>query len=423
MNRFLSIIFTVLMFGVVGLGGFVVLNVLKPKPEQATERPAGLSVFVERIKTDDLQFSVKAQGEVRPRREIIVAPQISGRIAYVSPDFIDGGFIRKGQVLVRLEDADYRLGVVRAQAGVASAEQRLAREQAEAEIARQDLASLGITDSSPLARREPQLLEAQASLDSANAQLADAELALGRTAVIAPFTGRVREKNVDTGQFVSPGTSLGRIFATDVVEVSMPITDEQLGQLGLPLAFAETPDAKGPTVTFSGGVGGEVRTWTGRVTRTSAAVNPRTRLINVIAELEDPYGAGADNGAPMAPGLFVTAQVTGTHVDDLLLAPRAALRSGNKIFLCDPEAGELRIHEIEVVYSSPEGAWFRSDDVANGDLAVISPLQAPFDGMSIIGVERLPDGTTVTYNPALDEAKAEDTENAGDATVASIQGD
>ncbi len=425
MNRFLSIFFTFFMFAVVGLGGFFVLNVLKPKPEQAGERPAGLSVFVERVESDDLQFSVKAQGEVRPRREILVAPQISGRIAYVSPDFIDGGFIRKGQVLIRLEDADYRLGVVRAQAGVASAEQRLAREEAEAEIARQDLASLGVADSSPLARREPQLAEAQASLDSAKAQLADAELALSRTAVIAPFTGRVREKNVDTGQFVSPGMSLGSIFATDVVEVLLPITDEQLGQLGLPLAFAETASTPGPAVTFSGSVGGEVREWSGRVTRTSAAVNPSTRLINVIAQLEDPYGAGADDGAPMAPGLFVTAQIIGTNVDGLLLAPRAALRSGNKIFLCDPDAGELRIHEIDVVFSSPEGAWFNSGDIQVGDLAVISPLQAPFDGMSIIGVERLPDGSTVTYNPALEEESADNGggEGAADATVASIQGD
>ena len=148
---------TVVMLLGIGVGGFVVLNTLKPKPEQAAERPSGLSVFGEQVVKDDLVFAIQAQGEVRPQREILVAPQIAGRIAYVSSDFIDGGFIRKGQVLIRLENADYKLGVVRAQSGVASAEQRLAREQAEAEIAQQDLISLGITDSSPLARREPQL--------------------------------------------------------------------------------------------------------------------------------------------------------------------------------------------------------------------------------------------------------------------------
>lgn len=423
MNRFLSILITLVMLIGIGGGGYIVLNVLKPKPEQAPERPVGLSVFGEQVARDDLVFSVQAQGEVRPQREILVAPQIPGRISFVSEDFIDGGFIRKGQVLIRLENADYRLGVVRAQSGVASAEQRLAREQAEAEIARQDLISLGIEDSSPLARREPQLLEAQAGLDSAEAQLADAELALARTAVTSPFTGRVREKNVDRGQFVSPGTPLGRIFATDVVEVAMPISDDQLGQLGLPLAFAETATAPGPAVVFSGNVGGEPRRWHGRITRTSAAVNPRTRLINVIAELDDPYGKGADNGAPMAPGLFVTARVEGSRIDDLYVVPRGAVRSGNKIFLGDTEAGQLRIHEIDLVHSDPDGAWFRSDVVAVGDLAIISPLQAPFDGMSIVVLERQPDGSILTHEPTSDEAASGDVSGTTSTVTAAADGD
>ena len=407
MSRIFPVIVTILVLAIVGVGGLAVLKVLEPKPEQAPERPAGLSVFVEQVQPDDLIFTVEAQGEVRPQREILVSPQISGRIAYVSPDFTDGGFIRTGQVLVRLEDADYKLGVVRAQAGVASAEQRLAREQAEADIARQDLENLGITDSSPLARREPQLQEARAALDSALALLSDAELALQRTAITAPFTGRVREKSADTGQFVSPGMSLGQIFATDVVEVAIPITDEQLGQLDLPLAFAESETNRGPRVVFRGDVGGEPREWIGRVTRTAAAINPRTRLINVIAELDDPYGAGADNGAPMAPGLYVTASVEGGRVDDLLVAPRGALRSGNKIFLYDDEAGVLRIHEIDVVHSDPGGAWFRSDIVKPGDFAITSPLQAPFDGMSILGLERMPDGSIITHEPkSQDDASA-----------------
>ena len=136
---------------------FPVLNMLKPPPEKAEELPGGLNVFAEAIVTDDLKLTVEAQGEVRPQREVTVSPQISGRISYVSPDFIDGNFIRRGQLLVRLETADYELGIVRARSQVASAEQRLAREEAEAKIAIQDIEDLGLEDSSPLARREPQL--------------------------------------------------------------------------------------------------------------------------------------------------------------------------------------------------------------------------------------------------------------------------
>jgi len=427
MSRIISIIFTVIILVGLGVIAFMTVQILKPEPEQADEKFAGLSVFSEQVSMADLDFAVSAQGEVRPQREIIVAPQISGRIEYVSPDFLDGGFIRKGQVLVRLEVADYQLAVVRAQSGVASAEQRLAREQAEAEIARQDLINLGITDSSPLARREPQLAEARASLESAKAQLADAELALGRTAVVAPFDGRVREENVDVGQFASPGQSLGRVFATDIVEVALPITDDELGQLGLPLAFAETSTAPGPEVTFRASVAGAPRTWTGRVTRTSAAVNAQTRLINVIAELQDPYGAGADDGAPMAPGLFVNAEIAGTKIENLLVAPRSAIRSGNNIFIGDPEAGQLRIYPVDMVFSSPNGAWFRSADVAVGDLAITSPIRGSNNGMSVTILERLEDGSIKNHNEAVqsddaDETSTED-ETSDEAALVASTGD
>lgn len=417
MSRFISIILSILALAGMGAAAFVTIQVLKPEPEQADEKFAGLSVFAERVGREDLDFTVKAQGEVRPQREIVVAPQISGRIAYVSPDFIDGGFIRRGQVLVRLEAADYQLAVVRAQSGVASAEQRLAREVAEAEIARQDLENLGITDSSPLARREPQLAEAEAALESAKAQLADAELALGRTAVVAPFDGRVREENVDVGQFASPGQSLGRVFATDIVEVALPITDEQLGQLDLPLAFAESANAPGPRVVFSAPVAGIDRQWIGRVTRTSAAVNSQTRLINVIAELNDPYGIGSDNGAPMAPGLFVSAEIDGTQIEDLLVAPRSAIRGGNNIFIGEPAEGELRIFPVDLVYSSSEGAWFRSNDVDVDALAIVSPIRGSNDGMSITILERLEDGTIMNHNDAAGSA-AGDNERDNVADVA-----
>jgi len=418
MSRIISIIITiVVLLGLAGLA-FTTVQMLKPEPEQADEKFSGLSVFSEEVTVEDLDFTITAQGEVRPQREIVVAPQISGRIAYVSSDFIDGGFIRRGQVLVRLETADYQLAVVRAQSGVASAEQRLAREEAEAEIAQQDLINLGITDSSPLARREPQMAEARAALESAKAQLADAELGLNRTAVIAPFDGRVREENVEVGQFASPGQSLGRVFATDVVEVVLPITDDQLGQLGLPLAFAETSSAPGPAVTFSAAVSGQPREWTGRVTRTSAAVNPQTRLINVIAELNDPYGAGSADGAPMAPGLFVNAAISGTRIEDLFVAPRSAIRSGDQVFIGHPEDGTLQIFQVDVVFSSPDGAWFRSADVKPGDLAITSPIRGSNDGMSITILQRMEDGSIKNHNEDA-QSDDQDEDETGIADVSS----
>ncbi|MCA8898608.1 MAG: efflux RND transporter periplasmic adaptor subunit [Hyphomonas sp.] len=410
MARIIAIAAPILILAGLGVGGTVVLSKLKPEPEKADEAPAGLNVFAEKIREGNLEIEVKAQGEVRPKREIVVAPQISGRISYVSPDFIDGGFIKQGQLLVKVEAADYELAVVRAQSSVASAQQALARETAEAELARQDIKDLGLEDASPLARREPQLAEAKAALDAAQAQLKEAELALQRTAVYAPFSGRVRERDVDIGQVVATGQSLGRIFANDVVEVSLPLNDEEMGRLGLPLAFASSTEHPGPKVVFAATVGGIKRHWTGKVVRTAAAVNSQTRQINVIAELQDPYGKGADGDAPMAPGLFVDAAIEGDTISDVLIAPRAALRGDDRIYVGLPDEGKLSIRTVDLIYSDPKGAYIRSG-VEAGEYAITSPIQAAFDGMNITVLERQPDGTVKTLGNkgAKDDTQTEET--------------
>lgn len=410
MGRLIAIIAPIAIILVLGIGGFVAVQQMKPEAEKSEEPRAGLNVFAEPVQEVALTLTVQAQGEVRPKTEIVVAPQTSGRIAYVSPDFIDGGFIRRGQVLVRVDAQDYELGVVRARSLVATAEQRLAREIAESELAKQDLEDLGMTDASPLARREPQLAEAQASLDAAKSQLKDAELALARTAVIAPFDGRVRERSVDIGQVVAPGQSLGRIFGNDTVEVSLPLKDAELGRLGLPIAFADSAATPGPDVIFTATVGGEPRTWKGKVVRTGAAVNPDTRQINVIAELKDPFGKGADNGAPMAPGLFVNAQIQGKSLDRVMVAPRSALRGEDKLYIGDPESGKLSIRTVNVEFSDRDGAYFH-EGAEIGELAITSPIQAPFDGMSLTVMQRMEDGTVKVHNPPK-PAKTGETEVA-----------
>ncbi|MEE2879573.1 MAG: efflux RND transporter periplasmic adaptor subunit [Pseudomonadota bacterium] len=407
MKRILALLLPVIVLVALVAGGFTIMQLLKPPVEKAEEQPRGLSVFAEAAELTDLSMAVAAQGEVRPKRQIVLAPQIAGRISYVSPDFLDGGFIRNGQVLVRLESADYELAVTRARSTVASAQQALAREQAEAELAQQDIQDLGIEDPSPLALREPQLAEAQANLESAKAQLADAQLALNRTAVTAPFSGRVRERSADLGQFVSPGQSLGTIFATDVVEVSLPLSDEDLGRVGLPLAFAETEDNPGPQVVFTANVAGEPREWRGSVKRTSAAINPQTRLINVIAELEDPYGEGSDDGVPMAPGLFVNATIDGRSIENVVRVPRAALRGVDEVFIGDGPAGELHIRKVDVAFSNEEGAFLRSG-VEPGELAIVSPIQAAFEGMNIQVVERMPDGSLEPRTPRKTDSDEEE---------------
>ena len=198
-----------------------------------------------------------------------------------------------------------------------------------------------------------------------------------------------------------------------MVEVALPLKDADLGQLGLPIAFSSSPDQPGPKVEFSAVVGSKPRTWIGGGVRTGAAINSQTRQINVFAELKDPFGAGADDGAPMAPGLFVNARIEGETLDNVLIAPRAALRGDDRLFIGDPKDGKLSIRTVDVAYSDRNGAYLRSG-VEPGELAITSPIQAAFDGMSITVLERQPDGTVKIHG----EKKTKETSEAlADATA------
>jgi len=416
MRRIIAIMIPILIIAFIGFFAFQGLQKNKPETEKSDQLPQALAVFAQQVERRDFDLIVSAQGEVRPQIEINVTPQVGGRISFVSQNFVDGGFIPKGQIIARIDKADFELAVVRAKSGVAAAQQRLVREQAEADLALQDIRDLGLSDTSPLARREPQLAEAQAALDSAYAQLSEANLALERAAIRAPFDGRVREKTVDIGQFVAPGQSLGRIFSTEVVEVALPLTDTQMGQLGLPLAYSETKDAPGPEVQFSTTVGGKVRTWSGRITRTSAALNTQSRLINVFGVVEDPYGAGASDDAPMAPGLFVTASITGDTIEDALWAPRAALRGDNDLYLANEDRDALSIRKVNVLYSDQSGAYM-TDAVPLGSLAITSPIPAATDGMRLRIRERLPDGTILESEDDKDEEATATVAIGGGATA------
>lgn len=420
-----SSIFSALFKAVIPLfilvGGYVAyqtLGALKPEPEKAEAPPQAVAVFVEPAVLVDHVQRVTSQGEVRPQREIIVAPQVTGRIDWISDDFLVGSFVKKGQVLARLEITDFELALVRAESTVAGAEQALARERAEAQVAVQDLQDLGLseTEASPLARREPQLAQAEADVKAAMAQLRDAELALERTAILAPFDGVIREKSVDIGQFVSPGSTLGRMFSIETFEVSLPITDIELGRIGLPLAYNESDEVPGPEVVFTANVAGKERRWIGRITRTDALINAQTRQINIFCELDDPYGAGRDGDTPMVPGLFVDASIAGATLENVLQIPRDGLRGSDRVMVVKDDS-TISFRTVDVALSERSGAYIRSG-LEPGEEVIISPVEAPSDGMRVQVLRQSDRGAVeIDADASSDEAVADASSASGVTTV------
>ncbi|WP_291841808.1 efflux RND transporter periplasmic adaptor subunit [Maricaulis sp.] len=381
MGKFLGRFLILIVVGAVGVGVIVSLFMSQQRPERANAAPRPVAVFVDEARLDTIALQVSSQGEARPRTQINLVPQVAGRITFVNPDFIEGGFFEAGETLVQIDDADYRLAVTRASAQVAQAQQALVREQAESELAASEWAELGEGEASSLTLREPQLAEARAQLAAAEAALQAARLDLQRTRISAPFSGRVRTKSADLGQYVSPGTPLGEVFSTDAVLVRLPLTDHELGLLGIPIAYNAGGDGEGMPVELSAALGGSQQTWQGRITRTDSAIDPQTRVLYAIAEVTDPYGAGASNGTPLAVGLFVTANITGRDVENAYILPRSALRGQNSVYVAE-EGGTLSVRTVDVIDSNSERVVV-SSGVRGGEMVVISPIRGASDGMRI----------------------------------------
>ena len=199
---------------VVALLGFVVvfmgMGAFKTKPEEKEDVVKATPVVVAEATAEPVRLTIKTQGEATPRTSIDLAAEVSGKVTLVSPAFIEGGAFEKGDILIRIDPAEYKYRVVQARSNVAQARSRFASEEAEANIARKEWEELGQGEGTPLALREPQLAEAAAGLASAEAALNEAELQLARTSIRAPFKGRVQTKDIDIGQYVTPGLNLGK---------------------------------------------------------------------------------------------------------------------------------------------------------------------------------------------------------------------
>jgi len=409
------IFFLAILAGIAALG-FAVFST-KPEPERGNAEPRPVAVFVEAAEVRSVALTVTSQGQAQPRTQINLVPQVSGSITFVNENFIEGGFFEAGETLIQVDDADYRLAVTRAAAQVAQAQQGLIREEAESDLARSEWASLGEGEASTLTLREPQMAEARAQLASAQATLQSARLNLQRTRISAPFAGRVRTKTAGLGQFVSPGTPLGEVFSTDSMLVRLALTDNDLGLLGIPIAYNATGDDEGIAVKFSAILAGQPREWAGRITRTDSAIDTQTRVLYAIAEVQDPYGAAASGGAPLAVGLFVTAEIEGREVTDALVMPRSALRGDDTVYVA-MEGGRLSVRTVNVITSDSDRVIV-SGGVSSGELVVVSPIRGASEGMRIQSLDA--DGTVIEAYSASIETPSDEDEPETDS--ASADGD
>ena len=385
MRRVLMIVLPILVLAVGAYGALIMIRA-RPEPDQRPPQVVLPLVQVMKVESETRQLTVHAQGTVAPKTASQLASEVSGRVIWVSPALVVGGFFSKGQVLLKVDRREYELAVIRARATVAQARLRLATEEQEATLAKEEWKSLGKGAPTPLVLREPQIKEALASLAAAEATFDQAEYDLERSEVKAPYSGRVRSEQVDVGQFVSRGSSLARLYSLDFAEVRLPIPDSELAYLDLPLdSRGQSLSTRGPRVILSAEFARKKHRWIGYIVRTEGEIDARTRMVYAIAQVKDPYGQGSDlNRPPLAVGMFVEAEIQGKWVKDVFRVPRSVLR-GEQVLVVD-ETSRLYYRKVKILRAERDHVLIASGLKA-GEQICLSVLEIPVNGMRVTTVE------------------------------------
>ncbi len=390
---------------ILGAGAIAVYVLWLTRPEAVpvpTERAAPL-IRVQTLDPHELQLFVQAQGTVEPRTESELKSQVSGEVMWVSPALVPGGFFDAGDPLLKLDPVDYEANLESARAALARAESDARRARKENTRQRR-LADRSVASQARIDDAQNAAHVAEAALREARARLGRAERDLQRTEVYAPYSGRVRSEKVDLGQFVSRGEALARIYAVDYAEVRLPIPDRELRYLDVPLGYRESsereepatsdaypigdlaeagaPDMSGPSVLLQAEFAGEDHEWVGRIVRTEGELDPKSRMVTVVARVEDPYGRKDEIGRPpLSVGLFVDVRIEGRVVPNALVIPRSALREGGRVLVVD-EDDRIHYRSIEVLRTEREAVIVEAG-LQPGERVAVSPLPEAVEGMRV----------------------------------------
>ena len=374
-----------LLSGVIVVGLLITWLITTSKPAPAAKPirlPPTPIVDVLHIQPGSHRVWIETQGLVKPKIQIELVSQVTGRVESIAEQFSTGGFFDANQSLVMVDESDYRIAVSQANAKLADAKQLLATEKGRARQAKREWRDLGNSEANELFLRKPQLASAKAGLLAADAGLEKAQLDLSRTQISAPFAGRVLSKKVDVGQFVAKGTSIAEVYSSDVAEVRLPLTAQQRQNVSV-------SELQRSPVKLIARYGSNEYVWDAVLDRLEGAIDSSSRQYYFVATLPQAFEDSVNEaGVLLKPGLavgqFVSAQIAGNSIDNSFLIPRTALRQQQQIWVLDNN--RLAYIDVMVIQSNEDTALVQLVDnsQASNPIAVItSTLSLALKGMKI----------------------------------------
>lgn len=366
--------FSPIIILLVSVAVFILL--IKLKPEAEFKKPKIVPQMVETIIAfpSEVRAKISSQGTIRPEHEISVTSEVSGKVIWVSENFLDGAGFSLGDTLMKIEKRDYELALISTESSLFQARLALQREEAEAKLANLEWERVGKGDASSLTLREPQLAQARAVLAAAEAAYEQSKRNLDRTVIIASFKGRVRKKMVDLGTNLVPGARVADIYATASFEVRLPIADKDIPFLGIPLDGRMLKKNQRPRVKLFARYGTENFQAEGFILRSESEIDLKTRMISVIATIPI-----EDSQIALKVGMFVNAEIEGLSYPGVTIVPRNAVKN-DMIWVVQEQ--KLRRKSVEVLRLENDFA-FISDGLTKNDRVLITRLSFYVDGMPV----------------------------------------
>ena len=364
---------------------------LQPKAKKARpKRPVPLVQIME-IAPRSEQVHIEAYGSVIPARQVVLQTEVEGRVISQHPELVPGGIIEKGDVIARIDPADYEFQVEEAKADLAEAQYELDLELGKQVIAKHEWNLLekdldpGLLTGKKLALRKPHLIQARAKLEAAKSRLAAAELALKRTKIIAPFSGIVLAEAVEPGQLVTRQTNLATLAGIEIFWVQVAVPVEYLDRLHFSNSHGETGSSARIFLEIEGKPS---VVHDGVVYKLLGDLDPQGRMARLLVTINDPL-ALADKkedsvsgaGGRILIGSYVKVVIDAGSLDEVFVLPRETVRPGDQLWLVDKE-GRLAVREAQVVWRRTDDLLVRAE-VEQGERLVVSRLQAPLPGMKV----------------------------------------
>ncbi len=364
-------------------GLFFGLTRLKGAPEKDGKVSQFPLVDTRELVSESVTLTINSQGVVRPAIETLLVAEVQGVVKTVSPVFASGAVFQKGESLATIDDSDYQVAVRQAEAGLAASKAKLAEEIARAEAEKKNWLRSGkaLKDAPALLLRKPYVAEARANVKAASAQLEKARRDLDKTIIRAPYDGMVRERTINIGQYVSPGTAAGKVFSVDYAEVRLPIKPSDLEFVEFPAVGRN--NFENVSVTLEQRLGRRAVSWQAGIARIEGIVDERSRMHFLVAQVADPYGLKEQREVPLKSGSFVYASLKGRTLENLYKLPRSALYGSGQILVLDNvETGKATLHfrDIQLVYASGSDIYV-TGDLQAGERVCLTALSNPVEGM------------------------------------------